>query len=162
VLYRSSGKIQRLNEVEPLNRDADAAETNGGPRFHILNTNKRHSIESHQRMLKERIAAAFYGAWKLNIDRIRKNGMVFLHENGKGIVAYGKGTGETLKAEYEGTRMNVTIKYCRISLCWRSHCPPRRSERSSVAMLFFCERCRAHLTGSVCSKIRGLAKGRCI
>jgi hypothetical protein len=59
VLYRSSGKIQRLNEVEPLNRDADAAETNVGPRFHILNTNKRHTIESHQRMLKERIAAAF-------------------------------------------------------------------------------------------------------
>ena len=78
-------EIERLNEVERLNRDTDAAETNGGPRFHILNTNKRHSIESHQRMLKEGIAAAFYGDWKLNIDRIRKDDVVFLYENGKGI-----------------------------------------------------------------------------
>ena len=95
-------EIERLNEVEPLPRDADAGETNGGPRFHILNTNKRHSIESHQRMLKEGIAAAFYGPWKLNVNRIQKDDVVFLYENGKGIVAYGKGTGETLKAEYEG------------------------------------------------------------
>jgi hypothetical protein len=34
--------------------------------------------------------------------------MVFLYENGKGIVAHGKGTGETLKAEYEGTRNIAT------------------------------------------------------
>ncbi len=53
-------------------------------------------------MLKEGIAAAFYGEWKLNINRIRKNDVVFLYENGRGIVAYGKGTGETLKADYEG------------------------------------------------------------
>ena len=95
-------EIERLNEIEPLNRDADAAETNGGPRFHILNTNKRYSIESHQRMLKEGIAAAFSDPWKLNINRIQKDDVVFLYENGKGIVAYGKGTGETRKAEYEG------------------------------------------------------------
>ena len=95
-------EIERLNEAERLNRDAETAKTNGGPRFQILNTNKRQSIESHQRMLKEGIAAAFYGDWKLNIDRIRKDDVVFLYENGKGIVAYGKGTGKTLKAEYEG------------------------------------------------------------
>lgn len=95
-------EIERFNEVEQLSRNAGAAETNSGPRFHILNTNKRHSIESHHRMVKEGIAAAFYGEWKLNINRIRKNDVVFLYENGKGIVAYGKGTGETLKADYEG------------------------------------------------------------
>jgi hypothetical protein len=100
-IQKASEEIERLNEVELLNRDADA-ETNGGPGFHILNTNKRHSIESHQRMLKEGIAAAFYGEWKLNINRIRKSDVVFLYENGRGIVAYGKGTGQTLKAEYEG------------------------------------------------------------
>jgi hypothetical protein len=101
-IQKASEEIERLNEVEQLNRGADSAETNGGPHFHILNTNKRQSIESHQWMMKEGIAAAFYGDWKLNIDRIRKNDVVFLYENGKGIVAYGKGTGETLKSEYEG------------------------------------------------------------
>jgi hypothetical protein len=95
-------EIERLNDVERVTRDADAGEANGGPRFHILNTNKRHSIESHQRMLREGIAAAFYGQWKFNIDRIRKDDVVFLYENGNGIVAYGRGTGETLKSEYEG------------------------------------------------------------
>ena len=97
-----AGIQQAFEEIELLNRDADAAETNGSPHFHILNTNKRQSIESHQRMLKEGIAAAFYDPWKLNINRIQKDDVVFLYENGKGIVAYGKGTGETLKAEYEG------------------------------------------------------------
>lgn len=101
-IEKASEEIERLNEVEPLDRESDMAETNRGPRFHILNTNKRHSIESHQRMVKEGIAAAFYGEWKLNINRIRKDDMVFLYENGKGIVACGIGTGETLKADYEG------------------------------------------------------------
>ena len=101
-IQKASEEIERLTEVEPLNRDADVAETNAGPHFHILNTNKRHDVESHQRMLKEGIAAAFTGEWKFNIDRIRKNDVVFLYENGKGIVAYGKGTGETLTTEYDG------------------------------------------------------------
>ncbi len=52
-IQKASEEIERLTEVEPLNRDADAAETNAGPHFHILNTNKRHDVESHQRMLKE-------------------------------------------------------------------------------------------------------------
>jgi hypothetical protein len=95
--------IERLADGERLSRDADAVEANVGCRFHILNTNKRHSVESHQRMLKEGIAAAFYEPWNLNIDRIQKGDVVFLYENGEGIVAYGKGTGETLKSEYEGT-----------------------------------------------------------
>ena len=95
-------EIERLNEFERLNCDADTVKTNGGPHFHILNTNKRQSIESHQRMLKQGIAAAFYDPWNLNINRIQKDDVVFLYENGKGIVAYGKGTGETQKAEYEG------------------------------------------------------------
>lgn len=100
-IQKAIEEIERLNEGERLNRDS-GGDNNSGPRFHILNTNKRHSIESHQRMLKEGIAAAFYGDWKFNIDRIRKNDVVFLYENGKGIVAYGRGSGETLKADYEG------------------------------------------------------------
>lgn len=84
-----------------LKLDMDESNVEGGSHFHILNTNKRHSIEDHQRMLKKGVAAAFYAPWKLNMDRIQKNDVVFLYENGKGIVAFGKGTGETLKAEYQ-------------------------------------------------------------
>ncbi|MBF8802161.1 hypothetical protein [Pseudomonas asiatica] len=71
-------------------------------RFHILNTNKRHSVEDHDRMLSEGCAAAFYAPWKLNIDRINQGDVVFLYENGKGIVAYGKGTGVTKKRMHDG------------------------------------------------------------
>jgi len=70
--------------------------------FHVLNTNKRHSIEDHEMMLTDKRAAAFYDPWKRNINRIKAGDIVFLYENGKGIVAFGKGTGETLKATHHG------------------------------------------------------------
>ncbi|MBU2647865.1 hypothetical protein KKI24_24365 [bacterium] len=79
----------KLGEVEE-NRDC---------KFHILNTNKRHSLDDHQKMLTEGIAAAFYNPWKFNIDRIQKGDVIFLYENGKGIVAYGKATGITKMAD---------------------------------------------------------------
>lgn len=94
-----AGIKQALELTRLVPDDPEAASAS---RFHILNTNKRHNIGSHQRMLQEGIAAAFYGDWKFNIDRIQKNDVVFLYENGRGIVAYGRGTGETLKSEYEG------------------------------------------------------------
>ena len=72
--------------------------------YHLLNTNKRHDIEYHEKMIKDGIAAAFYDPWKLNISRIRNGDVVFLYENGVGIVAYGKGTGDTIKTDYEGSR----------------------------------------------------------
>ncbi len=72
--------------------------------FHILNTNKRHSLDDHERMLKDGIAAAFYSSWKENINRINKNDIVYLYENGKGIVGYGKGTGETLIRDHNGDK----------------------------------------------------------
>jgi hypothetical protein len=92
-----------IREALSLTRLApDDPEANSANHFHILNTNKRHSIDSHDYMLKEGIAAAYYGDWKLNIDRIRKNDIVFLYENGRGIVAYGCGTGETLTKDADG------------------------------------------------------------
>jgi hypothetical protein len=51
----------------------DDPEASSASHFHILNTNKRHHIEDHDRMLNEGIAAAFYAPWKFNIDRIQKN-----------------------------------------------------------------------------------------
>ncbi|KHT64577.1 hypothetical protein RJ45_05660 [Photobacterium gaetbulicola] len=84
-------KALKIDRNEPMDDSVEQS------RFHLLNTNKRHSIENHIAMLEEGIAAAFYDPWKFNIDRIKKDDIVFLYENGKGIVAYGKATGETLK-----------------------------------------------------------------
>lgn len=70
--------------------------------FQLLNTNKRHSPEDHNRMVQEGIAAAFNDPWKHNINRINKGDVVFLYENGVGVVAYGIGSGETVKEAYDG------------------------------------------------------------
>ena len=80
------------------NEIKDSTSTN----FHVLNTNKRHDLNAQKEMLGEGIAAAYYGDWKLEINKIQKNDTVFLYENGVGIVAYGKGSGETLEKDYEG------------------------------------------------------------
>jgi len=71
-------------------------------KYHLLNTNKRNNAEDTARMLEERIAAAFYGDWKLNINRIKHGDVVFLYENGVGIVAFGFGSGKTLIRDYDG------------------------------------------------------------
>ena len=68
--------------------------------FHMLNTNKGNNLSDHKTMLKHGFASAFYSPWKFNIERIKKNDIVFLYENGVGIVAYGKGTGHTLKKDH--------------------------------------------------------------
>ncbi|ALF60252.1 hypothetical protein [Psychrobacter urativorans] len=70
--------------------------------FHVLNTNKRYDSGAQKEMLDKGIVAAFYGKCKRQINKIQKNDTVFLYENGVGIVAYGKGSGETLKKDYEG------------------------------------------------------------
>lgn len=67
--------------------------------FHVLNTNRRHNEADQEHMLSLGIAAAFYDPWKYNIDRIKKGDIVFLYENGVGIVAYGKGSGVTKKKD---------------------------------------------------------------
>lgn len=79
-----------------LKLDEDEVEEQVNCNFYILNTNKRHSVDDHERMLKDGIAAAFYSWRKKNINRINESDTVYLYENGKGIVGYGKGTGKTL------------------------------------------------------------------
>lgn len=78
--------LEQLAEIEKVKPQTAAG-------FHILNTNKAHSDEDSEWMLSKGIAAAFYDPWKFNIKRIKDNEVVFLYENGKGIVAYGRGTG---------------------------------------------------------------------
>ena len=81
---------------------AEKCEPTAAVGFHILNTNKANSDEDSEWMLSSGIAAAFYDPWKWNINRIKKNEVVFLYENGKGIVAYGRGTGEVKTSDHQG------------------------------------------------------------
>lgn len=91
----------RLDDPLEEKREQDQAEKElKNCNFHILNTNKRHSLDDHEWMLREGVAAAFYDPWKLNINRIKKGDVVYLYENGVGIVAYGEGTGEVLVGDY--------------------------------------------------------------
>lgn len=83
---------------------AEEAEPQPAAGFHILNTNKAHTDDDHEWMLAHKAAAAFYSPWKLNINRIKKGELVFLYENGKGIVAYGRGTGDVQMREHEGKK----------------------------------------------------------
>ena len=71
-------------------------------RFFLLNTNKRNSLDDHEWMLKQGIAAAFYAPFKFYINRLQKGDVVFLYSNGEGVVAYGNATGDVLIKDYEG------------------------------------------------------------
>lgn len=73
-------------------------------KYHLLNTNKGNSVTDHNYILSKGIAAAFFNPWKKNINRIKEGDVVFLYENGKGIVAYGVGSGKTLKKDHNGRK----------------------------------------------------------
>ncbi|MCS4504304.1 EVE domain-containing protein [Arhodomonas aquaeolei] len=57
--------------------------------YHLINTNYSNDPVSHDYMLDQRRAAAFYGDWKYKIDNIEPNDRVFLYRSGEGIVAFG-------------------------------------------------------------------------
>lgn len=90
-----------LTEKE-MGLDALEASEQSEAAFHILNTNKRHSLDDHTRMVEQGIAATFMNFRKHNIDRIKVDDVVFLYENGKGIVGYGRATGEVIVGDHEG------------------------------------------------------------
>lgn len=92
-----------LDRAVKLLAEAKGPELERQSAFHILNTNKAHTDEDQEAMLAEGIAAAFYDPWYLNINRIKANDWVFLYQNGKGIIAYGQGTGQTLERAHRGT-----------------------------------------------------------
>jgi hypothetical protein len=86
-----------------LNLDEIVSE-NETSKFYLLNTNRRFDEDAHKKMLTDGIACAFYPPWKHNINRIKNSDVVFLYSNGEGIVAFGRGTGETLVSDYEGNK----------------------------------------------------------
>lgn len=81
-----------VNDEEPVS----------GSRFFILNTNKRHDVDSHLDMVTNGVAAAFCDPWKYQIERLKEGSVVFLYENGMGIVGTGVAPREVEKVEYHG------------------------------------------------------------
>ena len=104
-LSKQDAVLKLIEEGVEKAREAlelDVIEEEKTSKYHILNTNKKNNASDGEMMLDKKIAAAFYDPWKNNISRIQKGDVVFLYENGKGMVAYGYGTGNTLKKDYCG------------------------------------------------------------
>jgi len=80
----------------------DDDEPVSGSRFFILNTNKRYEVAAHRDMVTNGVAAAFCDPWKFQIERIKEGDVVFLYENGVGIVGTGIAPRELEKAEHDG------------------------------------------------------------
>ncbi|WP_431025632.1 hypothetical protein [Halomonas sp. H5] len=101
---------QRIRQEDAGSADEEAGISGSNPaaakgkRYFLLNTNKANSVEDHQMMLQEQVAAAFEDGWKQKIERIRSGDMVFLYESGRGVVAYGIASGEVEKAPHEGRK----------------------------------------------------------
>lgn len=98
----AKNELKLDDPAEEQKKQDSEREAQGSCGFHVLNTNKRHSVEDHEWMIQEGVAAAFMDPWKFNIDRLKKGDVVFLYENGVGIVAYGTATGEVLVKDYDG------------------------------------------------------------
>jgi hypothetical protein len=90
---------KKQNKPEPM---PNGEEPVSRLRFFILNTNKRHDVDSHRDMVTNGVAAAFCDPWKKQIERIKEGSVVFLYENGVGIVGTGVAPREVEKVEYHG------------------------------------------------------------
>jgi hypothetical protein len=69
--------------------------------YYILNTNYKNNEESHEDMVANAKAAAYYDPWKFKIERLAKGDTVFLYQSGVGIVAFGEADGKLKKAPFE-------------------------------------------------------------
>jgi hypothetical protein len=90
---------KKQNKPEPI---PEGEEGPGTLRYFILNTNKRHDVDSHRDMVTNGVAAAFCDPWKYQIERIREGSVVFLYENGVGIVGTGIAPRDVEKVAYGG------------------------------------------------------------
>ncbi len=79
--------------------------------YYILNTNIRNSQEDHEDMLRNAKAAAYFDPWKFKIQRLAKGDVIFLYQNGSGIVALGEADGKLQKAAYHGNPEEADEEY---------------------------------------------------
>lgn len=98
----AASALNALKLDEPDEEDRAEVQEPKERRFYLLNTNKRNSLDDHEWMLQQGVAAAFYDPWKHYIDQLQKGDVVFLYSNGEGIVAYGTTTGDVIKQDHNG------------------------------------------------------------
>ena len=82
--------------------------------YQILNTNIGNSLDDHESMLKETIAAAYFSPWKHKIENLGKGDVVFLYQSGVGIVAAGKASGKLQIRNYHKEQKHVDEEYFRV------------------------------------------------
>ncbi len=86
----------KINEIEKVEKEVE--EKN----FHLFNTNKRYDSRDGIEMYSQGIVSAFYDPWKHEINKIKKDDVVFLYENGVGIIAYGIADGNVVITDRNG------------------------------------------------------------
>lgn len=74
------------------------------PNYFMLNTNKSQDEETHNWMVKDKVASAFCDPWKFKIERIKPGDIVFHYESGAGIIGFGTAVGEIKKINYYGNK----------------------------------------------------------
>lgn len=70
--------------------------------YFMLNTNKSQDENTHNWMIKDKVAAAFSSPCKFKIERIKPNDIIFHYESGMGIVGFGTAVGKVEKTEFYG------------------------------------------------------------
>lgn len=85
---------QAYDHLDKKSQDNSPNEMNKeGISYCLVNTNSGHNIDDHHRMLAEKRIEFFGEANRKASKNIKKNDLVFLYVNGRGIVAYGKASG---------------------------------------------------------------------
>ena len=79
--------------------------------YYILNTNSSNAMQDHDDMLAHAKAAAYFDPGKFKIERLAKGDVVFLYQNGVGIVAFGEVDGRLVKAPYQGNAAQPDEEY---------------------------------------------------
>ena len=102
-VYRvyAGGQDEMLLEMSPF-RVLDNPYEDIAEGYFILNTNIGNTQEDHDDMLSNGKAAAYFDPWKFKIERLAKGDVVFLYQNGVGIVAFGEADAKLVKGPYHG------------------------------------------------------------
>jgi len=90
-------KTLNINEMEEIKEEEKSKKY-----FHLLNTNKSNDSNDGIRMCTEGIASSFYDPWKFEINKMKKDDIVFLYENGVGIIGYGIADGNVIITDRNG------------------------------------------------------------
>lgn len=121
-VYRGSAD-EMLLELSPF-RVTDNPYEDLAEGYYILNTNSGNDETDHRDMLENRKAAAYFDPWKYKIERLSKGDVIFLYQNGVGIVAVGEADGALNKAAYHGEPENADEEYFRRLLNFYVANPP--------------------------------------